>query len=171
MGDPRLNSIHLSMPRRQQFRRARDVLIGARGDQTFVAERKQEHDSGHGSGTIIQAPDGRAPAGLDFWLEGLDKSVYPLKVGLNTMGRSPDNDVVVEDAFTSRRHCAILVHLRTGCELHDTASKNGTYLNGARLARPTRLNPGDEIRVCEQRFTFRQRPGMPEVRDTMTLSG
>jgi hypothetical protein len=172
MGDPRLNSVHLSMPRRQHFRRARDVLLGARGDQTFVAERQQDDGPG-GSGTIIQPADGQglpgAPPGLDFWLEGSDQNVYPLKVGLNTLGRSPDNDVVVEDAFTSRRHCAILVHLRSGCELHDTASKNGTYLNGARLARPTRLSPGDEIRVCDQRFTFRSRPGLPEVRDTMTL--
>ena len=58
------------------------------------------------------------------------------------------------DAFISRRHCAILVHASRGCELHDTASKNGTFLNEAKLAKPTRLKCGDKIRVCDRQFIF-----------------
>jgi pSer/pThr/pTyr-binding forkhead associated (FHA) protein len=77
-----------------------------------------------------------------------------LKIGVNTVGRSSENDVVVRDAYISRRHCAILVHLHNGCELHDTASKNGTYLNGKRLDGPHRLQSGDEIRICERQFVF-----------------
>jgi hypothetical protein len=63
---------------------------------------------------------------------------------------------------------AILVHLRDGCELHDIASKNGTYLNGVRLSRPTRLRSGDEIRVCDQRFVFLSRQDAdPRFLDTL----
>ena len=44
MYDPRLNSIHLEMPRRQDFRAARDVLLGARGCQTVALESPPELD-------------------------------------------------------------------------------------------------------------------------------
>ena len=38
----------------------------------------------------------------------------PLKVGLNTLGRSSDNDVIIAEEFVSRRHCTILIHLHDG---------------------------------------------------------
>jgi hypothetical protein len=154
MADPRLNSVHLEAPRRQEYRRAREVLLRARGNYTICADRADRADfSGH---TIIQKGDGVAGDELVCWL--LDgEFIYPLKVGLNTLGRSSDNDVVVEDAYVSRRHCAILVHSSQTCELHDTASKNGTYLNGSRLAGPATLRPGDAIRVSGQQLIFQTR--------------
>jgi pSer/pThr/pTyr-binding forkhead associated (FHA) protein len=120
---------------------------------------------------VIQNDGEPAPPGLNFWL--LDKEyIYPLKVGINTVGRSPDNDVVVQDAYISRRHCAILVHAGDGCELHDTASKNGTFVNGKKIAGPTRLASGDEIRICEQRLVFVARSHPPEHQSpTHTLAG
>ncbi len=167
MVDPRLNSLHLPAPRRQDFRRAREVLLDARGDQTCLLERGHEPVQPSPSGTIAQQePDQRSAC--EFWLLDRDHCVYPLHVGLNTLGRSPDNDVVLQDAFTSRRHCAILVHHCTGCEIHDVASKNGTYLNGVRLAGPTALHAGDEIRVCDQRFVLMSRA--PEQRHTQTFA-
>ncbi|HZT79393.1 MAG TPA: FHA domain-containing protein [Gemmataceae bacterium] len=153
MPDPRLNSIHLDPPRRQEYRRARAALLGARGWQTLAAEQQQGADGSDGPpNTVLQSTD-RPPPGLKFWLAD-KQDVYPLKTGLNTIGRAPENDVVVEDPYVSRRHCAILVHAGDGCELHDTASKNGTYLNGRRLAAPTLLRPGDEIRMCDRSFVF-----------------
>src|SRR5262245_20993739 len=99
MNDPRLNSIHLEPARRQMFRSARDVLLHARGDRTMAGEK---HDVDP-SKTHIDALDDPKAEGLAFWL--MDQGiVYPLKVGLNTVGRSPDNDVVVPDAHVSRRH-------------------------------------------------------------------
>ena len=112
MADPRLNSLHLPAPRRQDFRRAREVLLDARGDQTCLLERRQEPGSPSPSGTIVQEePD--ASSTCEFWLLDRDHCVYPLHVGLNTLGRSPDNDVVLQDAFTSRRHCHNIVHHRS----------------------------------------------------------
>jgi hypothetical protein len=155
MVDPRLNSVHLDVPRRQEYRRARQQLLEARGQHTLCAEQQQGPDIA--SATVIHnSLAGPSPLEMDFWL--MDKEfIYPLKIGLNTMGRSPDNDVIVQDSFVSRRHCAILVHAGTGCELHDTASKNGTFVNGKRLVGPTRLHSGDEIRVCDRHFVFRSR--------------
>jgi len=154
MIDPRLNSVHLEAPRRQDFRRAREALLDARGYQTLEAELGDDDSDSSPSNTLIQKSVLSDPSKrLHCWLAD-DQYVYPLKVGLNTVGRSSDNDIVVPDCFISRRHCAILVHLQNGCELHDTASKNGTFLNGAKLAHPTKLKPGDVIRICERRFVF-----------------
>ncbi len=80
--------------------------------------------------------------------------------------------MVLEDAHASRRHCAIVVHSVETAELHDTASKNGTYLNGKRLASPTFLKGGDEIRICERTFLFLTRSEEPNPHSPLaTLSG
>src|SRR5262245_28285470 len=121
MVDPRLNSVHLEPPRRQEYRRAREALLNARGWQTLAAENAPAGLALADPGTLIQQKaeqpaEEATPAGLKFWL--VDKDfIYPLKVGLNTIGRSPDNDVVVQDSYVSRRHCAILVHAADHCEL------------------------------------------------------
>jgi pSer/pThr/pTyr-binding forkhead associated (FHA) protein len=168
MTDPRLNSLHLDAPRREHYRRAREVLLQARGDQTVYTERCREAAPASGPGTVMQAPVAVSP-GVNFWLQDRDSCIYPLEVGVNTIGRAPDNDVVVEDAFASRRHCAVLLHSDDGCELHDTASKNGTFLNGVRLTKPTRLRHGDEIRICETRLIFCARAGGAAGRLPQTL--
>ena len=157
MADPRLNSVHLEAPRRQEFRRAREALLNARGEQTLNLEYGKHYGGPPPeSRTLREGLMSRLPAGSTFVL--MDKeAVYPLKIGLNTVGRLPDNDVVLTDPFVSRRHCAILVHAGDGCELHDVASKNGTYLNGQKLNGPTRLVPGDELRMCERQFIFMSR--------------
>ncbi len=163
MADPRLNSVHLELPRRQLFRQAREALLNARGWQTLAAEK------GGGASnvgiadphTLIQDPERRPPPDLNCWLVDKDY-IYPLKVGLNTIGRAPDNDIVLADSFVSRRHCAVLVHVGSPCELHDVASKNGTFLNGQKLSGPTRLHAGDEIRLCDRQLIFMTRDGDPE---------
>jgi hypothetical protein len=163
MADPRLNSVHLDAPRRQEYRRAREALLNARGWQTLAAENREEAVAVENPNTLIQQPERhRAPPGLRFWLVDKDY-IYPLKVGLNTIGRSPDNDVVVHDSYVSRRHGAILVHAGNFCELHDTASKNGTFLNGRKISGPTRLNTGDEIRMCDRQLVFVAKNEPPEL--------
>jgi hypothetical protein len=149
MFDPRLCSVHLQIPtRRDDFRRARQALIGACGQPTLALDRRTLEVS------LTQAPSrGARPPSLRYWL--VDREfVYALKVGLNTIGRKLDNDVAILDDSVSRRHAAIVVHVNDGCELHDTASKNGTRLNGERIAGPLRLQTGDEIRLCDRLLVF-----------------
>jgi hypothetical protein len=172
MTDPRLNSVHLEPPRRLMFRQAREALLGARGWQTVAVEGANPDDSSAGGlHTMIVHPENAPPSDVLFWL--IDKDcLYPLKVGLNTIGRAPENDVVVPDAYVSRRHCAILVHAGDGCELHDIASKNGTFLNGHKLAGPTPLNLGDEIRMCDRQLVFMTKTdGAAEVGHAQTQTG
>ena len=162
MTDPRLNSIHLELPRRQDFRAARDVLLGSRGNQTLCAEARGGAAGPNPNLTAIDKDGAEEALTAKFVLMDRDY-VYPLKVGLNTIGRMPDNDVVLDDAYVSRRHCAVLVHAGDRCELHDVASKNGTYLNGQKICGPTRLKSGDEIRMCNKNLVFVSRVADPDV--------
>lgn len=153
MNDPRLNSVHLDFPRREDFRRARDRVLGARGSRTLAEERLPDFIGEGNSYTAVAEPADREPANADHWLVSRDV-VYPLKTGVNTIGRLPDNDVVIDGPFVSRRHCAILVHVGDGAELYDIASKNGTFVNGLKLSGPIALASGDEIRLCDLNFVF-----------------
>jgi FHA domain len=152
MNDPRLNSMHLDFPRRDEFRKAREALLDARGLRTVAGEKYPEALEADGSFTMVQNPPDAIPD-ADYWLMD-HEGVYPLKVGVNTVGRLPDNDIVIPGPYVSRRHCAILVHAGDGCEVYDVASKNGTFVNGLRLCGPTQLSSGDEIRMCDRQFVF-----------------
>jgi hypothetical protein len=154
MGDKNLNSVHLEAPRREELRRARARLLGSCGELTRNPVNPINDDpSLDESRTMIQNLENRIPADVECAL--MDKEgIYPLKVGLNTIGRLPDNDVVLEDPYVSRRHCAVLVHHGNNSELHDVASKNGTYLNGQKLSGPTPLASGDEIRMCDRSLIY-----------------
>jgi hypothetical protein len=163
MVDARLNSVHLEAPRRQEFRVAREQLLNARGSHTLAVECQGDLLSGAGEhNTAIQNVPGNAVAAPARYVLMDAEYIYPLKIGLNTVGRMPDNDVVVPDAYVSRRHCAILVHANDCCELHDVASKNGTLLNGNKIAGPTRLHSGDEIRMCNRNLVFLRKSDVPE---------
>jgi hypothetical protein len=160
MAESRLNSIHLeAQPRRDDFRQARDRLLGSRGKLTLAGEDQQRQ--GGDSGKLVTCPAPGRPVDCRYVL--MDKDyVYPLNVGINTIGRMPDNDVVLEDGGISRRHCAILVHSRDAVEVHDTASKNGTFVNGRRLSSPTRLVSGDEIRICSRQLILMKQSEEPD---------
>ena len=79
---------------------------------------------------------------------------HVLALGKNTVGRLPDNDVVVASPYVSRRHCAILVLPDGTCILQDLGSTDGVYVDGERIERPLRLNDGDEIRVGGRRLVL-----------------
>jgi len=66
-----------------------------------------------------------------------------------TLGRGANNDVPLgDDEFASARHARIEPR-RDGVYVEDVGSTNGTFVNGIRLARERRLQPGDVVRVGE----------------------
>ncbi len=157
MSDPRLHSLHLEgQPRRDSFRAARQAIQAACGSMTMAGDIQILDDAKLHVSTIA-APPGGLPNPLNgkftcYLKDG--SNVYPLHLGMNSVGRLPDNDVVVRDECVSRRHCAIVIHSDLRCELHDVASKNGTLLNGKKIPSPTRLQSGDQITLCNRRLTF-----------------
>lgn len=60
-----------------------------------------------------------------------------------TIGRAPDQDLVLTQAFASRRH-ALIARQNGEFELIDQNSSHGTYLNGKRIDR-AKLHSGDTI--------------------------
>lgn len=69
-----------------------------------------------------------------------------------TLGRDPSNHIVLEDSFASQRHTRI-ERKPNGFLLRDLRSRNGTFLNGARIFE-AQLNDGDRIRVGETDLFF-----------------
>ena len=104
-----------------------------------------------------------APA-VPFRLQG-ETGDHPLKQGQNLIGRSPDADIRIDRTAVSRAHARILV-TGTTATIEDLGSKNGTYLNGARLERPAVLSNGDDIwigrSVARLRFLAEGEPTVTE---------
>ncbi|MGW4337266.1 ATP-binding cassette domain-containing protein [Rhodococcus koreensis] len=73
--------------------------------------------------------------------------------GSLTVGRSPDNDIVVRDVLASRHH-AIVHHVPSGLEIDDLGSVNGTFVGGARVSR-AHLTDGDVVTIGNTDFGVR----------------
>jgi pSer/pThr/pTyr-binding forkhead associated (FHA) protein len=100
-----------------------------------------------------EEPAAAAPAPAEYFLRD-GEHLHTLQVGVNSIGRLQDNNVVILDEHVSRRHCAIVIHRDGRAEVHDVASKNGTILNGKKIAGPTRIHPGDQITMCSRSIVF-----------------
>jgi adenylate cyclase len=70
------------------------------------------------------------------------------------VGRALNSDLPVLDPTISRRHAEVTSD-GSGVELHDLGSRNGTFLNGARVER-VRAAPGDTIAFGSVKFRVRQ---------------
>ena len=75
-----------------------------------------------------------------------DSTVHLVTCGRLTIGRLPDNDVVVDDLLVSRRHAVLEQRADGGWELVDLGSGNGTFVNGTRTQRAA-VTPADVIGV------------------------
>jgi membrane-bound lytic murein transglycosylase D len=75
-----------------------------------------------------------------------DMSPVPLDHGSTSLGRSPENDIVLgrgHGSVVSSQHAIIAVHT-DHCEIEDLNSSNGTFVNGGQIQK-ARLKDGDQI--------------------------
>ncbi|GHF59300.1 ABC transporter ATP-binding protein [Streptomyces mashuensis] len=78
-------------------------------------------------------------------------TVRPLPTRTVRVGRSEDNDLVVDDLVVSRHHAELRALPEGDYEIADLGSHNGTYLNGRRItAEP--LRPGDIVGIGHSAF-------------------
>jgi pSer/pThr/pTyr-binding forkhead associated (FHA) protein len=83
--------------------------------------------------------------------EGMEQ---PLDSAAVTVGRDIENDISLPgDHFASATH-ARFEPRADGVWLEDAGSTNGTYLNGVRLKRARKIEPGDVIRIGETDLRF-----------------
>ncbi len=98
--------------------------------------------------------------GAAGWLlEVLDRagrvqSRIPVDDGALTLGRAPDNDVILEDPYVDPHH-AVLEVGAGGVRLRDLDSLNGAWLDGRRRVRETRLDGGQSVQLGHSRVRLR----------------
>ncbi len=89
------------------------------------------------------APGAAASTGTEVQLLIGQQSVR-LGEGAHVVGRGADSEVVLDQMGVSRRHARLVVGSGR-VDLEDLGSRNGTFVNGTRIAGPVRLRPGDQI--------------------------
>jgi pSer/pThr/pTyr-binding forkhead associated (FHA) protein len=78
----------------------------------------------------------------------------PIQFGVSLVGRSRNANVSFpEDKKISSRHCSIVFN-EQGCSIEDLSSRNGTFLNGQRIAAIELLSPGDRIGIGSTLLEF-----------------
>jgi len=98
-----------------------------------------------------------------------DGREYALAPGTLHLGRSEENDVVINDSQVSRRHAEIHSDAQSSA-IVDLNSANGTFVNGQRLTphHPHRLQAGMSIRLGTE-ATLQVQSGPPVRRKTAPL--
>ncbi|MCX7665253.1 MAG: FHA domain-containing protein [Gemmataceae bacterium] len=172
--DPRLQSIHFQNDERlNAFRQARMQVDLAQGIHTKVGVVRTTEENSANLATLSPVDVPVKPLETPVcWLFDRGKP-YPLHIGVNSVGRLPDNDVIIDDVTVSRRHCVVIVHSDLSCEIHDIASKNGTLVNGTKLQGVARLKDGDTIQLCDHTLRFviaSQNPNMNQPLSSLDSS-
>lgn len=73
---------------------------------------------------------------------------------LTTIGRTPDNQIVVPSREVSRKHAEVILG-QAGYTLRDLGSPNGTFVNGKKVTEHS-LKEGDRITVAGITFVFKR---------------
>lgn len=81
--------------------------------------------------------------------------VHQLSGHGTVLGRASDAGVLVDDVYVSDEHAEILPDDGGWC-VRDLGSTNGTYLNGAKVTRPTPLAAGDQLRLGKTKVEVRR---------------
>lgn len=71
------------------------------------------------------------------------------------LGRGGGSDVLVEDIYISDEHAEVLPD-NGSWSVRDLGSTNGTFLNGAKVTRPTPLAAGDQLRLGKTHIEVRR---------------
>jgi DNA-binding winged helix-turn-helix (wHTH) protein len=128
-------------------RPARLIRTVQRFGYAFAGEARPEPDRVVASGFLLQR------AGEEI----------PLGEGENLIGRGPDCRVRIDSERVSRRHARILVR-GSSATLEDLGSKNGTHVDGRRVASAVPLTPGAVIGVGRTALVLRRSGGQGSTR-------
>lgn len=85
--------------------------------------------------------------------EGLENGgSFDLKLGVNRVGRTPDNDWQIDHPTISTMHCQV-VWMSDSVVVRDCDSTNGTFVDGERIT-TAQLEPGHVLRIGAVEMTL-----------------
>lgn len=133
------------------------TMVGAYSNEdTFIARSLIVAPApASGASMEIEPVTGGALVGILRTVSGAADDIAVTE-GVITIGRRPENTVVITgNSYVSGRHAEIVADL-TGTYITDIGSTNGTQLNGQRLTANVRqlLMPGDELQIGQNRFRY-----------------
>jgi pSer/pThr/pTyr-binding forkhead associated (FHA) protein len=97
---------------------------------------------------------------------------FNLPLGKVTLGRKPDNDIVIADASASRLHVEVEYNAAGNAFLvRDLGSTNSTYVKRERLEAPQALNPEDQIGIGQHTLAVARREQSTGKSSTARLPG
>jgi FHA domain/zinc-ribbon domain len=120
---------------------------GTETTQTYTPEELTDDDgpleelATDGPALVVRSGGGRAG---EHFVPQADRT---------TIGRSPDNEIFLDDVTVSRKH-AVLVNRDGEYLIEDLGSLNGTFVNRKRIEAATRLQSGDEVQIGKYRLSF-----------------
>jgi hypothetical protein len=114
-----------------------------------------------GQATLVSDAGGDAAAAIraEFRvlpIRATGRSTFP---GFVSIGRTANNDIVVNDVSISKFHAFCRVDDRGEVSIFDAGSKNGTFVNDVTVPKqgegePARPAAGDTVRLGDVRFSF-----------------
>jgi pSer/pThr/pTyr-binding forkhead associated (FHA) protein len=120
---------------------------GAETTQTYTPDEMADEDgpldeiAAEGPALVVRSGGGRAG---EHFIPQNERT---------TIGRSPDNDIFLDDVTVSRKH-AVLLQSEGEFRIEDLGSLNGTFVNRKRIDAPARLQSGDEVQIGKYRLSF-----------------
>jgi diguanylate cyclase (GGDEF)-like protein len=110
-------------------------------EATFATEIEEIREKLSGVGATHARPC------LTMLTGGMAGQLFKVKKGEAVIGRAAQAEVKVEDDGISRAHARIRSETAGRAFIEDLGSRNGTFVNGAKIAGPTELREGVKIQV------------------------
>lgn len=118
----------------------------ADGDVIYIGGNQVALQFRASLGFVGVAAEPVAPKSLSINLKGRETI---------SIGRAPDNHIVLEHPQVSRHH-ALIERMGTRYRIKDLKSSNGVFVGGKRIEREAWLKEGDEIRIGGVRLVLRE---------------
>ncbi len=109
-------------------------------DLDYITKSSRRDRSMKGSLIVVSSSHEAIPSGT--WMPLYNET---------TLGRAPDNTIILDDEYTSNEHAKIKL-LDEQWWLEDLNSSNGTLLNNLPISKPTVITSGDLITIGETKF-------------------
>ena len=102
--------------------------------------------------TKIAAQNSQTQEPTSAFLLSTDSKSYPINKAVVTLGRGPDNDIQIDDAYVSRSHGQIRC-VNNLYVYFDLGSSGGSKVNGEEVKQQT-LTQGDLITIGKTNLIF-----------------